>query len=88
VAGQKASVLRKLAAAVVAVVVVFFLFVPLLHELLDVFSTDADSTDSLVRTIMEWALAAILVALLYACLIEGPRALARMWTRRRGVSRR
>jgi hypothetical protein len=85
---RNASVLRKLTAAAIALVVVFVALQPLVRELLDLFGTDADRTDSVVRTVMEWVLVAVLVATVYTCIVEGPRAVARLWARRKGVSRR
>jgi hypothetical protein len=85
---RRASVSKRVAAAAVAVVLVLFVFVPLLRELVDVFGADEDSIDSVVRTIVLWVLASLLVAAIYACLVEGLRALARLGKRRKGVTRR
>jgi hypothetical protein len=81
-------VLKRVGAAAVAVVLVVLVFVPLLGELLDLFGTDADSTDSAVRTIILWVLAALLAAGVYTCIVDGPRALARLRARRKGLNRR
>ena len=83
-----ATALKKVVAAAVAVVVVFFVFVPLVHEFLDAVGIDEDNVDSAVRVIVEWALAALLVAAVYTCIVDGPRAFARLWTRRKDVNRR
>jgi hypothetical protein len=63
-------------------------FVPLLREFLDGFGIDEDSIDSEVSTIIIWVLAALLAAAIYTCIVDGPRALARLWTRRKGVNPR
>lgn len=67
----------KVGAAVVAVVVVLVLLMPLVREFVDQFGIAEDGTDSVVRSIAEWALAAVLTAVIYTCLVEGPRAFAR-----------
>ena len=51
--------------------------------LLDAVGIDEDNVDSAVRVIVEWALAALLVAAVYTCIVDGPRAFARLWTRRK-----
>jgi hypothetical protein len=83
----RATVVKKVAAAAVAVAVVLLFGVPLLRELLDVFGTNEDNTDSVVETIVLWVLAALLVAAIYTCIVDGPRAFARLWSRRRGFNR-
>lgn len=85
---RKPTPLKKVVAAAIAVVLVLLVLLPLLHEFLDVFGASKDSTDSVVRAIIEWALAALLVAGIYTCIVDGPRALARMWTGRKGITRR
>jgi hypothetical protein len=88
VATRRASAAKKVVAAAAAVVLVIVVFVPLLRELLDLFGANSDSIDSAVRTIILWVLAALLVAGVYTCIVDGPRALARLRARRKGLNRR
>jgi hypothetical protein len=87
-AARRATVLKKVVAATVAVVLVVLVFVPLLREFLDGFGIDEDSIDSAVSTIIIWVLAALLAAAIYTCIVDGPRAFMRLWTRRKGVNPR
>ena len=80
--------MKKVVAAAVAVVLVLLVLLPLVREFLDLFATTTDGTDSVVRTIMEWVLVALLAAGIYTCIVQGPRAVSRLWTRRNGVTRR
>ena len=85
---QRPTALKKVAAAAVAVVLVLLVLLPLVREFLDLFGINEDSTDSVVRTIMEWALAALLVAGIYTCIVDGPRAVSRLWTRKKRINPR